>query len=65
MAGIRDNEYVVCPHCGEKHGDAWEWCASESAEEMNCQECEKPFWYWADYSVDYVTHKPNRNISRS
>lgn len=52
---MRDDEYVVCPHCNEEHGDAWEWCASEIPQVIRCQSCKQPFSARAEYSVQYVT----------
>lgn len=51
----RDDEYVICPHCGHEHGDAWEWCAQPEPKLTWCNRCEKPFQAWAEYEVRYVT----------
>ena len=48
-----DQEYVVCPYCGHKHGDAWEWCTRENETEDTCDGCGKRYRYWAEFSVDY------------
>ncbi len=49
-----DGEYVICPHCGEKHGDAWEWC-KEYVRNFTCQDCGKEFQCWAEHEVTYYT----------
>jgi len=51
----RDNEYVICPHCGEEHGDAWEWCPQPEPKVLRCQSCDQQFQAWAEYDVQYVT----------
>ena len=51
----RDGEHVICPYCGEKHGDAWEFCPQETPKKLECQECGKTFIGWAEYDVDYCT----------
>ena len=51
----RDDEYVICPHCGEEHGDAWEWCADEMPHDVHCDGCGQTFKAWAEYNVQYVT----------
>ncbi len=50
-----DSEWVVCPHCEYRHGDAWEWATNDYPQEMNCNDCGKLFQYWAEYSVLYNT----------
>lgn len=47
-----DGEWVICPHCGYKHGDAWEWVKPEERT-MECDGCKKEFKYWAEYEVTY------------
>ena len=51
----RDDEYAICPYCGEKHGDCWEWLTSEVPQKVECQGCGRTFMAWAEHSVDYVT----------
>ncbi len=46
-------EYVICPACGEQHGDAWEWCNSENPIPVICQECGEDFYCWAEFDVRY------------
>jgi len=50
----RDSENVICPHCGYKHGDAWEWCASETPSAHFCYDCGGQFKAWAEYDVQYI-----------
>jgi DNA-directed RNA polymerase subunit RPC12/RpoP len=47
-----DGEYVICPYCGAKYGDCWEWVKQEPRTK-DCDECGKEFEYWAVVSVDY------------
>lgn len=53
----RSGEYVICPHCGNRHGDCREWVRSELPEKMKCSECGETFAYLAEYDVQYVTAK--------
>ena len=48
-----DSQYVVCPWCGHKHGDAWEWAARRT--ETRCDQCENMFTVNPDYVVTYHT----------
>lgn len=50
---MEDSEFVICPHCGERHGDAWEWCLDDTAREVHCDECGIIFMAWAEYDVTY------------
>ena len=52
MKHERDGEYIICPHCGEKYGDCWEW-VRETDEVRECDECGKSYRYWAEYDVTY------------
>ena len=51
----RDDEYVICPHCGAESGDAWEWCGSSDPKVFRCDDCGQQYQAWAEYSVQYVT----------
>lgn len=46
--------YVICPYCGEGHGDCWEW-VTDNVREEQCQnpECGKTFACYAEYDVTY------------
>ncbi len=50
-----DGEWAICPYCGCKHGDCWEWVTSETPEETDCSRCGRKFMVHAEYSVDYCT----------
>ena len=53
-----DHEYVICPHCGEQHGDCWEWVDERPAlEECQNPECGKKFIAWAEHDVTYHAKK--------
>ena len=61
-----DSEYIICPHCGAKHGDAWEWCFSEEAVEVDCQDCGRVFLAWAEHSVEYASKpKPSSKVAKA
>lgn len=63
MAGHIDSEYAICPYCGEKHGDCFEWLTSEDAKFYDCQECGKSFIAWAEHDVTYHTKtRPSKEI---
>lgn len=51
----RDEEWVICPHCGYKHGVAWNWCADKTPSLHYCDDCDQKFKAWAEYEVQYVT----------
>jgi hypothetical protein len=44
---------IVCPHCGHKHRDSWEYGEGEH----DCALCERPFDLTRDVSVTYSTEK--------
>jgi len=48
-----DGCYVICPYCGEKHGDASEWFRGEDARRADCQACGREFICWAENDVTY------------
>lgn len=55
----RDPCYVICPHCGYRHGDTWEWVKNETPERMNCESCAREFLYWMDVQVEYYAKVPD------
>lgn len=59
------DEYVICPHCGHEHGDAWEWCKSGTPQEVRCDACGQAFSAWAEYEVQYVTSAARAPINES
>ena len=57
----RDREYAICPHCGEGHGDCFEWLTSETPQDVECCGCGITFTAWAEYDVQYVTMAKGEN----
>lgn len=49
-----DDYWVICPHCGHKHGDAPEW-VTEQEEKTECDACGKEFYYYAETTTVYHT----------
>jgi DNA-directed RNA polymerase subunit RPC12/RpoP len=47
---------VVCPYCGETHGDSWEW-AQDSDDAMKCDHCGKTFSYYRNIEVTYTSSR--------
>lgn len=54
---ISDGEYAICPYCGYKHGDCWEWLTAEFPEIYDCANCGEHFKAYAEYDVRYITEK--------
>lgn len=50
-----DSEWAICPYCGAKYGDCWEWLTSETPEEKECHRCGRKFRAWAEFDVTYNT----------
>jgi hypothetical protein len=54
-----DHDYtqeIVCPHCGEEHGDSWEYNLGDSDTiEVECEECSEPFYATCCIEVTYST----------
>ncbi len=48
---------IVCPYCGYKFSDSYEWEAHEHERTIECHSCEKKFNATATISVSYSTHK--------
>ena len=46
-------EEIVCPYCGYKYSDSWEY--DNEGGELECYECGKTFNYSKDVSVSYST----------
>ena len=38
----------ICPYCGEKIKDWFEWIIEGEAQKVVCPECEKEFESWAE-----------------
>jgi DNA-directed RNA polymerase subunit RPC12/RpoP len=47
-------DQIICPHCGYKFHDSWEY--GESGE-LDCPECEKSLFMEKSVSVYYTTRK--------
>jgi DNA-directed RNA polymerase subunit RPC12/RpoP len=50
---------VVCPHCGWKLRDSWEL---DDSGYLECEECEKEFFFERDITVRYCTGKIKKEI---
>lgn len=58
---VADDCCVVCPHCGYKHGDAWEMFQFSDAErEFTCNECEVIFICFATVRTTYFSKPKDR-----
>ena len=51
----RDDDWAICPWCGHKHGDCWEW-VTDMPRTTRCDECDNLFTVEADYSVTYISY---------
>lgn len=47
-----DDNYIICPTCGYKMGDCWEWVKDNEGEET-CDVCNTKFVHYAEVSVTY------------
>ena len=48
----------VCPYCGHRHEDSWEWFREGQEEaEIECDKCGKSFQCEVEYSVAYTSRK--------
>lgn len=57
---LRHNPEPVCPHCGHKHRDAWEWNFGPGIEgdtEYECNECGETFAVSRCVEITYNTSK--------
>ena len=50
-----DSCWAICPYCGNKAGDCWEWLTSEDPSEHECYQCGKKYRAWASFDVTYYT----------
>jgi len=56
-----DTEYTdfpICPHCGHRHRDVWEWdfgAGIEGATDKDCDQCNKPFFVAKFARITYTT----------
>jgi hypothetical protein len=48
-----DENYIICPYCGEQYGDCVEW-VREYPSEMTCEVCDGVFTYESDIRVTYI-----------
>lgn len=44
--------YIICPWCGYRRGDCWEWVTDREAHTI-CEECSGRYAYVAEYDVTY------------
>lgn len=51
----QNTDEIVCPHCGYIHGDSCH--RDRDSGEDDCQECEMPFFWERQITVDYSTSK--------
>lgn len=61
-----DCEYtsqVVCPWCGHKHKDSWEFFASTRNEgiDAECESCDKPMRINEHVTIQYTTKKGKKS----
>lgn len=56
---IEHTKYPVCPHCGYKHHDVWEWdfgCGLDGEiGDTDCDSCGKSFFCSRSTIVSYTT----------
>ena len=51
---------IVCPHCGYTFQNSWEIADpldASSEHEIECEECEKEFMFYAEWEVHYCSRK--------
>lgn len=53
---------IVCPYCGLEHTDSWELDSDDG--EYTCERCEYEFSYSRNISVDYSTHKIDKEEAK-
>ena len=46
---------IVCPYCGYKFHDSWDYGSQDECFEVDCGECEKTFDVYRDISVTYCS----------
>ena len=49
-------EDIVCPWCGYKHEESWEF---DDDGDDECANCGQPFFYSREVTVTYSTHRVN------
>lgn len=47
---------IICPYCGNKISDSWEYNNNEEGE-IHCDECENDFYYSVHISASYSTER--------
>lgn len=57
---------IVCPYCGNEHGDSWEFNSNEqgSLGLYECGNCGKEFYVCRDVSVTYSTTKATYGVCK-
>jgi hypothetical protein len=48
---------IVCPHCGHRYEDSWDYCPDSEPAEYDCEFCGGAFRVTANISVNYTTVK--------
>jgi len=63
MTDAIDHEHtpeIVCPHCGEKQSDSWEYFAGQTESvDIECEMCERPFHVQQFVDISYTSSKPD------
>lgn len=57
-----EHEYthdIVCPYCGHKFDDSWEYGDIQSGMEIECDKCDKTFRAYSIVDISYSTEKIN------
>lgn len=51
----RWTDFPVCPHCGHKHVDDWEYWSEDDDDDTECEDCGEPFYFTVSVSVNFTT----------
>lgn len=53
-----EHEYtreIVCPNCGYKFKNSYDYELDESGDNLYCDECETAFFAYVSITVEYIT----------
>jgi DNA-directed RNA polymerase subunit RPC12/RpoP len=57
-----DTDEIVCPYCGYKFSDSWEYAGPDGFWDVTCHKCERAFNVTANMEITYTSEKLSKEI---
>ena len=53
-----DTDEIVCPYCGHRFSDSWDYGDGEDIGKIECEACNREFNAERNYTITYTTYIP-------